>query len=103
MTIGTSSATQRVLSQGDSATLIQMTSTSGNTVLIPLDGTNGYTFPIGTQVVVVQAGTGQTTIAGASSVTVRATPGLKLRAQWSAATLVKISSNNWVVFGDVIA
>lgn len=103
ITISTSTAVQRVLSEGDTATMIQMNNASGNTLQIPLDGANGYTFPVGAQVVVVQAGAGQTNVTGASGVTVRATPGLKLRAQWSAATLVKTAANTWIVFGDVIA
>lgn len=103
LTINTSTNVQRVLSQTDSASLIQLNNSSSNTFLIQLDGTNGYTFPIGTQVVVVQAGTGQTNIGADSGVTLRATPGLKLRAQWSAATIVKTAANTWLVFGDVVS
>ena len=38
-----------------------------------------------------------------STVTVNGTPGLKLRAQWSAATLVKRDTNTWVLIGDTSA
>ena len=41
-------------------------------------------------------------IAG-SGITILGTPGLKLRAQWSGATLVKLAANTWVVMGDLKA
>jgi hypothetical protein len=39
----------------------------------------------------------------ASSTTVNGTPGLKLRARYSAASLVCISSNNYILVGDLSA
>jgi hypothetical protein len=39
----------------------------------------------------------------ASSTTINATPGLKLRARYSAATLVCLSSNTYILVGDLIA
>jgi hypothetical protein len=70
---------------------------------IPTDAT--YNFAKGTQITIVQSGTGQITIAAADSgsTTVNYTPGNKLRAQWSAATLVKISNNTWILMGDLTA
>jgi hypothetical protein len=59
-------------------------------------------FPIGTTITVLQVGSGQTTIAGAG-VTINGTPGLKLRAQWSSATLIKRATNTWVAIGDLSA
>lgn len=72
------------------------------TLFIPVE-TN--TFPIGTQINIVQVGTGQVTIQAATpgTTTVNATPGLKLRAQWSGATLVKRAANTWWVTGDLAA
>jgi hypothetical protein len=35
-------------------------------------------------------------------VTVNATPGQRLRARWSSASLIKRSSNLWVLVGDLI-
>ena len=62
-------------------------------------------FPIGSQLNIIQTGVGQVTIApiGGGVVTVNGTPGLKLRAQWSAATIVKRAANTWVAVGDLIA
>lgn len=59
-------------------------------------------FAIGTRLRVMQGGTGQVTIAAGSGVTVSSPNGsLKLRTQKSVATLVKIASAEWVLFGDL--
>jgi len=81
--------------------LIEMSSTSAITLTIPTDAT--FNFPIGTSIDILQTNTGQVTIAGAGGVTVNATPGLKLRTQWSSATLFKRAANTWVVYGDLTA
>jgi hypothetical protein len=81
--------------------LIEMGSSSAITLTIPTDAT--LNFPIGTSLDILQTSTGQVTIAGASGVTVNATPGLKLRTTWSSATLFKRAANTWVVYGDLTA
>lgn len=81
--------------------LIEMGSSSALTLTIPLNSSIAY--PVGTSLDILQTGTGQVTIAGAAGVTVNATPGLKLRTQWSSATLFKRAENTWVVYGDLMA
>ena len=81
--------------------LIEMGSSSALTLTIPLNSSIAY--PVGTSFDVLQTGTGQVTIAGAAGVTVNATPGLKLRTQWSSATVFKRAENTWVVYGDLTA
>jgi hypothetical protein len=82
--------------------LIEVSSTSATTITVPLDSTVDY--PIGTTIDILQTNTGQVTIAPVSgSVTVNATPGLKLRTRWSSATLMKRAANTWVVYGDLTA
>jgi hypothetical protein len=81
--------------------LIEVSSASAVAVTIPADATVNY--PIGTSVDILQSGTGQVSIAGAGGVTVNATPGLKLRTQWSSATLLKRAANTWIVMGDLSA
>ena len=82
--------------------LIEMGSGSALTLTIPTDAT--LNFPIGTSIDILQTGAGQVTIAPVSgTVTVNATPGLKLRTTWSSATLFKRAANTWVVFGDLTA
>jgi hypothetical protein len=60
-------------------------------------------YAIGTSIDMVQIGAGQVTVAGAVGVTVSATPGLKFRAQYSAATLLKIAADTWILVGDLSA
>jgi hypothetical protein len=87
------------LSFAENGHLVEMS--GGGTVLVPLNST--VAFPIGTQVTILQTGTSQVTIAGVSGVTVNGTPGLKLRAQWSSATLIKRATDTWVLMGDLSA
>lgn len=81
--------------------LVEVSSGSGITVTIPANSAVAY--PVGTSIDILQTGAGQVTIAGAGGVTVNATPGLKLRAQWSSATLFKRATDTWVVYGDLSA
>ena len=82
--------------------MIEVSSTDPTTITVPLDSTVDY--PIGTTIDILQTNTGQVTIAPVSgSVTVNATPGLKLRTRWSSATLMKRAANTWVVYGDLTA
>jgi len=88
-----------VLSDKDK--LIEMNSSSGNTLTVPLNSSQA--FPVGSQINILQTGTGQTTIDPVDSgVTINATPGLKLRARWSSATLIKRAENVWVLVGDLV-
>ena len=82
--------------------LIEMGSASALVLTIPTDAT--LNFPIGTSIDILQTGAGQVTIAPVSgTVTVNATPGLKLRTTWSSCTLFKRAANTWVVYGDLTA
>lgn len=83
----------------DSGRMIELS--GGGSLTIPPE--SSVNFPVGTQVIVVQTGTSQVTIAPGSGVTVNGTPGLKLRSQWSSATIVKRSSNTWIALGDLVA
>ncbi len=107
VSVFTDTTSLKILSRADSADLIQMNSSSANTVMVPFDGVGEANIPIGTQIIIVQAGTGQTTIVGDSgpfgTVAVNGTPGLKLRTRWSSATLIKTASNTWIAVGDLAA
>ena len=95
----TASYTLSALTERDS--MIEVSSESATTVTIPANSSVAY--PIGTSIDVLQTSTGQVTIAAGAGVTVNATPGLKLRTQWSSATLFKRAENTWVVYGDLMA
>lgn len=81
--------------------IVEINSASATTVTVPLN--SSVAFPVGSSINILQTGAGQVTIAGAGGVTINATPGLKLRTQWSFATLIKRATNTWVLMGDITA
>ena len=80
----------------DAFKLIEMS--GGGTLTIVDSGS----FAIGTTIEILQTTSNQVTVAG-SGFTPDSTPGLKLRSQWSSATLLKRGTNSWVVMGDLSA
>ena len=84
------------LATSDLGKLIEMS--DGGTLTI----VDSLFFPVGFACDVLQTGSSQVTIAG-SGFTPNATPGLKLRTQWSSATLIKRAIGVWVVIGDLSA
>ena len=85
----------------DAGKLVEMSNASANNLTVPLNATVAY--PVGTQINILQTGAGQTTVVATGGVTINATPGLKLRAQWSSATLIKRATDTWVLVGDLSA
>jgi hypothetical protein len=94
-------ASSYTLVLSDSSKIVEISNASANTLTIPLN--SSVAFPIGSQIIILQTGAGQTTIAGTGGVTVNGTPGLKLRAQFSSATLIKRGTDTWVLLGDLVA
>jgi hypothetical protein len=89
-----------VLSDADK--LVEMNVGSANNLTIPLN--SSVAFPTGTQILLAQYGSGQTTVVATSGVTVRSNGGkLKLNVQYSGATLIKIGTDEWYLFGDIVA
>jgi hypothetical protein len=90
-----------ITSTDDGKLLMLNNSTTAGNLLIPTDAT--FNFPIGTQINVVQQGTGLITIGAVTpaTTTINATPGKKLRAQWSSAAIVKTAANTWLLMGDL--
>jgi hypothetical protein len=86
---------------GDAQKIVEMNVATANTLTIPTNAS--VAFPVGTSILVVQTGAGQTTIAGAAGVTVNSYLGLKIAGQWAAATLVKRATNTWVAVGALVA
>ena len=76
--------------------------TTANTVTVPTNAS--VAFPIGSQIHIIQYGTGKTQVIPVSgTVTIYATPGTYLRAQYSSATLLKCDTNIWMLMGDLSA
>jgi hypothetical protein len=91
-----SKSSSYTLQSTDLGTLIEMS--GGGTVTI----TDSSSFPVGFYVDVLQTGSTQVSIAG-NGFTPNGTPGLKLRNQWSSATIIKRALNVWVLVGDLSA
>jgi len=73
-----------------------------NTVTVPTNASVAW--PIGSQIHIIQYGAGKTqVIPQNNTVTIYATPGTYLRAQYSSATLLKCETNVWLLMGDLSA
>jgi hypothetical protein len=84
----------------DNGKLVETNVGAANTITVPPN--SSITFPIGTKIDIAQYGAGQTTIVPGIGVTVRSAGGaLKLSAQYSGATIVKIGTDEWYLFGDI--
>ena len=85
--------------------LLTMSVGSANDFLIPTNA--NVAFPVGTVINVIQIGAGQTTIKAATSgtTTVSSTGATatepKLRAQFSAASCIKVATDTWYIVGDI--
>ena len=86
----------------DNGKIVELGNADVYNLFIP---TNTTAFPIGAQITILQTGVGQVTIAATTpgTTTVNGTPGLKLRATWSSAVLIKRDTEKWVVLGDLVA
>jgi hypothetical protein len=94
--------TTYTFAEGDAGQLVTLTNAAAITLTVPTNAT--VPFAIGTQITIAQGGAGTVTVAGAATVTVNSADGdLKLRTQWSAATLIKLATNSWILIGDIKA
>jgi len=69
---------------------------------VPLDGSGGYTFDTGSQIVVVQLGVGQVVITPASGVSI-VSEGSRFttKARYATASLIKLGANQWLLTGNL--
>ena len=85
----------------DAGKWVTMTNAAASTLTIPPNCS--VAFPVGTLIEGAQLGAGQVTITPGSGVTLRATPGLKIAAQYGVWGMVKIATDEWSVFGRLAA
>lgn len=97
-TVNAQTGTTYTLAIGDVNNLVTASNTGAITVTIPAS-----VFTVGQSVNVVQLGAGQVSFAAGSGATVYSTPGLKLRAQYSIATVACIATNTFLLVGDLTA
>lgn len=96
-TIDTKSDSYTLLT-ADAGKLIAMNKSTAQTVTV----NSTLDLAVGQKIDILQTGAGQVTVSG-SSATVNGTPGLKLRAQYSAATLLCTAADTYVLIGDLAA
>ena len=88
------------LALSDAGKVVQMNVGSSNTLTVPTE--SSAAFPIGTQITVLQIGSGSTTLTASAGVTMNSKDGmLRLGNRWAAATLLKRASDTWVAIGDL--
>jgi hypothetical protein len=86
----------------DANKLVELNVATANTLTVPTNAT--VAFPIGTQILITQYGAGACTLTAASGVTLRSESAkLKTNGQYAGATLVKIATDEWYAFGNLIA
>ena len=85
----------------DVAKVVSLTNAASITLTIPTNAT--VAFPTGTQILLYQGGAGQVTVGGAG-VTIRSQgTKLKLFGQYAVAGLLKVGTDEWVLFGNTAA
>lgn len=105
VTLNDQTATYTAVLTDNRNKLVRMNVASANNFQIPTNAS--VAFPIGSVINVVQQGAGQTTIQAVTSgtTTIQSTGATatapKLRAQYSAASCIKVATDTWLVIGDI--
>jgi len=105
VTLNAQTATYTVVLADADQKLVTMSVGSANDFLIPTNA--NVAFAVGTVINVIQIGAGQTTIKAVTSgtTTISSTGATatapKLRAQFSAASCIKVATDTWYVVGDI--
>lgn len=101
LTLNAQTGTTYTLVLADNGKLVTLSNASAIALTVPTNAS--VAFPTGAIINIQQIGAGQVTVAGDTGVTVTSTPGLKLRAQYSAASIVKTGTDSWTLIGDLSA
>lgn len=103
--INSQTATYTAVLADNKNTLVTMNVATANDFLIPTNA--NVAFPIGSIINVVQTGVGKTTIEAVTpgTTTISSTGATatapELRAQFSAASCVKVATDSWIIVGDL--
>ena len=101
LSLNAQTGTTYTLVLADNGKLVTLSNASAITLTVPTNAS--VAFATGAIINIQQIGAGQVTVAGDTGVTVTSTPGLKLRAQYSAASIVKTGTDSWTLIGDLSA
>lgn len=97
----TTASASRTLELSDAGKMILANGSSG-TLFINIPAEIDVNFPVGTQIVVLQISSTPVIFSRDFRIQMNSNIGFKLRGIYSSATAVKISSDRWVVVGDLI-
>jgi hypothetical protein len=103
--INSRTATYTAVLADNKNTLVTMNVATANDFLIPTNA--NVAFPIGSVITVVQTGVGKTTIEAVTpgTTTISSTGAVAtapdLRAQYSAASCIKVATDSWIIIGDI--
>ena len=92
--------TTKTLSLSDSGKAIVFSSSDPITVTIPDD--SSYDFTIGYTFLLIQNGLGTVSVEPENVSTLNGTTSVDLDGLYSVAHLIKISSNEWIINGDIV-
>ena len=95
-----SQTTNYTVTASDVGRLVTLATGSGS-ISLTIPTTGSATLPVGSHIDIARLGAAAVIVTGATGVTVNATPGNKLRDQYSAATAIHYSTNNWLLVGDL--
>jgi hypothetical protein len=99
---GTTYTVTDIAGGSDAGKLIAASNASAITINIPTDATANANFPIGTQILVMQLGSGQVTVSAVTpgTTSVNSKNGAKTSGQYAIISLIKVAANSWIVGGD---
>jgi hypothetical protein len=83
----------------DAGKVVTLSNASTITMTVPPNSSVAY--PTNTVIDLVQLGAGQVTVAAGGGVTINTSSTLKLRTQYSSASLIKTDTDTWVLVGDL--
>jgi len=96
----TKSASVSNLELSDFGKIVKVNTSVATSIVVPKNLDEN--FPIGAEITIYQYGSGQITFTPDSLVVINSPNGYKTRARYSAATLIKIDTDEWLLMGDVI-
>lgn len=89
------------LTDAGASKFLTLSNASAITLTVPTNAS--VAFPVGSIVSLAQTGAGLVTITAAVGVTINATPGLKIAAQYGVAELLKTATDTWLAYGRLSA
>jgi len=97
-TVITDANTTKTLTNTDAFDYIRFT--NGTAITVTVQNQAGTTWPADTEILMEQAGAGQITVTGATSVTIVSSQTLKSNKQYAVIGLKRVAENSWVLIGE---